>query len=130
MPKIAAGKEKPDRLQLNLRLDSHKDLYLMIKKAAQKENLSLNRWVINALRVAVGYGETEKKPDPIELQKQIIRLEKRLAKLEKPPEKKRPDYEGIRDEVLVKLKLGSKSIAYRTAEKALNSFIKALEKVE
>ena len=41
-----------DRVQLNLRLDGHRDLLETIKKVAAAERLSVNAWVIRTLEQA------------------------------------------------------------------------------
>jgi predicted HicB family RNase H-like nuclease len=46
---------------LNLRLDGHRELYDAVKAAAAERNTSVNQFVINTLRAAVGW-EVEKHP--------------------------------------------------------------------
>lgn len=43
-----------ERIQLNLRLDGHKDLYDAVKAEAARQNTSVNSFVVNALKVAIG----------------------------------------------------------------------------
>jgi uncharacterized protein (DUF1778 family) len=66
-----------ERLQLNLRLDGHKELYEAVKAAAAKTDTSVNQFVINALRAALGW-EVEQTPSP----QKVEALESRLASLE------------------------------------------------
>lgn len=66
-----------ERLQLNLRLDGHKELYEAVKEAAQERDTSVNQFVINALRAALGW-EVEESPSP----QKVEALEERLASLE------------------------------------------------
>jgi hypothetical protein len=44
------------RLQLNLRMDGHWELLEAVKEAAQAQDISVNQFVINALRASVGWG--------------------------------------------------------------------------
>jgi uncharacterized protein (DUF1778 family) len=66
-----------ERLQLNLRLDGHKELYEAVKEAAGERDTSVNQFVINALRAALGW-EIEESPSP----PKVEALEERLASLE------------------------------------------------
>lgn len=50
-----------DRIQLNLRLDGHRELLDAIKTQAEAQDISVNAFVIRALRIAVG-GEAELAP--------------------------------------------------------------------
>ena len=52
-----------ERIQLNLRLDGHKDLYEAVKDAAARQNASVNAFVINALKAAVGWEMTNHTAD-------------------------------------------------------------------
>jgi hypothetical protein len=52
-----------ERIQLNLRLDGHKDLYEAVKDAAARQNASVNAFVINALKAAVGWETTNHTTD-------------------------------------------------------------------
>ncbi|MBD1903739.1 type II toxin-antitoxin system HicB family antitoxin [Trichocoleus sp. DQ-A3] len=71
---MSNGKE---RIQLNLRLDGHKDLYEAVKVAALEQDTSVNQFVINALKAALGWG------DEAAVSPQIATaIESRLAVLE------------------------------------------------
>ncbi|MBD1889319.1 toxin-antitoxin system HicB family antitoxin [Coleofasciculus sp. FACHB-SPT9] len=71
---MSNGKE---RIQLNLRLDGHKDLYEAVKVAASEQDTSVNQFVIDALKAALGW-EAEAAVSP-----QIVsEIESRLALLE------------------------------------------------
>ncbi|MBD2504591.1 toxin-antitoxin system HicB family antitoxin [Anabaena azotica] len=48
-----------ERLQLNLRLDGHRELYEAVKAEAAKQNTSVNSFVINALQTAVGWQQEQ-----------------------------------------------------------------------
>jgi hypothetical protein len=65
------------RIQLNLRLDGHKELYEAVKAAAAEQDTSVNQFVINALKAALGW-EVEQTPSP----EKVGVLEERLASLE------------------------------------------------
>jgi uncharacterized protein (DUF1778 family) len=65
------------RIQLNLRLDGHKELYEAVKAAAAEQDTSVNQFVINALKAALGW-EVEQTPSP----EKVEVLEERLASLE------------------------------------------------
>lgn len=43
-----------ERIQLNLRLDGHKELYEAVKAEAARQNTSVNSFVVSALKKAVG----------------------------------------------------------------------------
>ncbi len=78
-----------ERLQLNLRLDGHKELYEAVKAAAAERDTSVNQFVINALRAALGW-EVEDSPSPQKveaLESRLASLEERLAALEEQPGK-------------------------------------------
>jgi uncharacterized protein (DUF1778 family) len=47
-----------ERLQLNLRLDGHRELYEAVKAEAAKQDTSVNSFVINALKAAVGWQQS------------------------------------------------------------------------
>lgn len=47
-----------ERLQLNLRFDKYKDLYEAIKAEAKQQNISVNQFVVDALKRTLGQ-ETE-----------------------------------------------------------------------
>lgn len=69
------------RIQLNLRLDGHKELYEAVKTAAAEQDTSVNQFVINALRAALGW-EVEQTPSPEKteaLEQRLASLEQRLA---------------------------------------------------
>jgi len=53
------GKE---RIQMNVRLDGHNDLYEAVKLEAARQDTSVNTFVINALKVALGWEDTESPP--------------------------------------------------------------------
>lgn len=44
-----------DRIQLNLRFDRYKDLYEAVKAKAKEQDVSINEFVVNALKVALGW---------------------------------------------------------------------------
>ena len=48
-----------ERIQLNLRLDGHADLMQAIKDAASAQGISVNRFVIDALKSALRLQENE-----------------------------------------------------------------------
>jgi uncharacterized protein (DUF1778 family) len=88
-----------ERLQLNLRLDGHKELYEAVKAAAAKADTSVNQFVINALRAALGW-EVEDSPSSQKVEvlesrlasleerlAVVVNLEERLAALEEQPGK-------------------------------------------
>ena len=53
-----------ERIQLNLRLDGHRELLNAVKLEAEAAGISVNAFVLNALKIAVGQTETET-PIPI-----------------------------------------------------------------
>jgi uncharacterized protein (DUF1778 family) len=65
---------KQERIQLNLRLDGHKELYEAVKAAASEQDTSVNQFVINALRTVLGW--------EIPSLERTEALERRLASLE------------------------------------------------
>jgi len=69
--------DSKERIQLNLRMDGHRELYDAVKAAAAERNTSVNQFVVNALRAAVGW-EVEQTPSP----QKVGVLESRLASLE------------------------------------------------
>lgn len=73
------GQDIGDRLQLNLRLDKHKDLYEAIKAEAKEQNISINQFVVNALKRTLGQ-ETESTLSPEALSELEERLEERLVR--------------------------------------------------
>ena len=69
-----------ERIQLNLRLDGHKDLYGAVKAAAAEQNTSVNQFVINALKKALGWEiESAESPKTEVLESRLAALESRLA---------------------------------------------------
>ncbi|MCA1991534.1 MAG: hypothetical protein LDL41_05735 [Coleofasciculus sp. S288] len=70
-----------ERLQLNLRLDGHKELYEAVKEAAATRDTSVNQFVLNALRAALGWTvEESPSPQKVEaLESRLVSLEERLA---------------------------------------------------
>lgn len=52
-----------ERLQLNLRLDGQKELYEAVKDAAARQDTSVNTFVINALKAALGWEMTNHTTD-------------------------------------------------------------------
>jgi uncharacterized protein (DUF1778 family) len=48
-----------DRIQLNLRFDNQRELVEALKEAASREGKSLNRFVIDTLKTAIGLGENQ-----------------------------------------------------------------------
>jgi uncharacterized protein (DUF1778 family) len=71
---MSDGKE---RIQLNLRLDGHKDLYEAVKLAASQKDSSVNQFVINALKAALGR-DAEAALSP-QIESRLAVLESRLA---------------------------------------------------
>ena len=71
---MSNGKE---RIQLNLRLDGHKDLYEAVKLAASQKDTSVNQFVINALKAALGW-DHEAAVSP-QIESRLAVLESRLA---------------------------------------------------
>ena len=71
---MSNGKE---RIQLNLRLDGHKDLYEAVKLAASQKDTSVNQFVINALKAALGW-DNEAAVSP-QIESRLAVLESRLA---------------------------------------------------
>lgn len=67
-----------DRLQLNLRLDKYKDLYEAIKAEAKQQNISVNQFVVDALKKTLGQ-EIESISSPEALKELERRLEERLV---------------------------------------------------
>lgn len=53
-----------ERVQLNLRLDGQKELYEAVKAEATRQNTSVNSFVINALKAALGW-ETENQANQV-----------------------------------------------------------------
>lgn len=49
-----------ERVQLNLRLDGHKELYEAVKAEAARQNTSVNSFVVDALKVALGWEVEER----------------------------------------------------------------------
>lgn len=70
-----------ERIQLNLRLDGHRELYDAVKVRATTENTSVNQFVINALRSALGWEliESTLSPKTEVLESRLAALEERLA---------------------------------------------------
>jgi hypothetical protein len=68
------------RIQLNLRLDRHPEMYEIIQERAKLEGLSINDFAIDLLRQGLGL-ETGKTPIG-EMRASIEAMEKRLTKLE------------------------------------------------
>lgn len=56
--------DSKERIQLNLRLDGHKELYEAVKIEASRQKTSLNSFVINALKAALGW-ETDETPSEL-----------------------------------------------------------------
>lgn len=75
---MSDGKE---RIQLNLRLDGYKELYDAVKVSAAEQDTSVNQFVINALKAALGWevktSIPHKKTEAIE--QRLALLEERLA---------------------------------------------------
>lgn len=68
-----------ERIQLNLRFDKHKDLYEAIKAEAKEQNISINQFVVNALKRTLGR-DTESTLSPKALSELEVRLEERLVR--------------------------------------------------
>ena len=68
-----------ERIQLNLRFDKHKDLYEAIKAEAKEQDISINQFVVNALKRTLGR-ETESTSSPEALSELEERLEERLVR--------------------------------------------------
>jgi hypothetical protein len=72
-----------ERLQLNLRLDGHRELYEAVKAEATRLDTSVNSFVINALKAAVGW-QQEQAPDKqtsLSLEAILEAVENRLDKI-------------------------------------------------
>jgi len=67
-----------ERLQLNLRFDKYKDLYEAIKAEAKQQNISVNQFVVDALKKTLGQ-ETESISSPKALKELERQLEERLV---------------------------------------------------
>ena len=67
-----------ERIQLNLRFDKHKDLYEALKAEAKEQNISLNQFIVNALKRTLGR-DTESTSSPEALSELEGRLEERLV---------------------------------------------------
>jgi uncharacterized protein (DUF1778 family) len=70
---------KQERIQLNLRLDGHKELYEALKVAASDQDTSVNQFVINALKAALGWKATPSPQKVGVLEERLASLEERLA---------------------------------------------------
>lgn len=68
-----------ERIQLNLRFDKHKDLYERLKAEAREQNISINQFVVNALKKTLGR-EAESISSPEALEQLEGRLEERLVR--------------------------------------------------
>jgi hypothetical protein len=68
-----------ERIQLNLRLDGHKELYEAVKAVAAEQDTSVNAWVINAMRSALGWSPIESPARAQALEERLAVLEERLA---------------------------------------------------
>ncbi len=68
-----------ERIQLNLRLDGHKELYEAVKAVAASQNTSVNAWVINAMKSALGWSPVESSAKSQILEERLAVLEERLA---------------------------------------------------
>lgn len=69
-----------DRVQLNIRLDNHPEIYKLIKERAKKEGSSMNEYAINVLSRELGL-DIDQTPVAQALER-ISSLEKRMEKLE------------------------------------------------
>lgn len=69
-----------DRVQLNIRLDKHPEIYELIKQRAKKEGSSVNDYAINVLGRELGL-DLDQTPVAQALER-ISSLEKRMEKLE------------------------------------------------
>lgn len=67
-----------ERLQLNLRFDKYKDLYESIKAEAKQQDISVNQFVVDALKRTLGQ-ETESISSLDALKELERRLEERLV---------------------------------------------------
>lgn len=67
-----------ERLQLNLRFDKYRELYESIKVEAKEQNISVNQFVVDALKRTLGQ-ETESVGSPEALKELERRLEERLV---------------------------------------------------
>jgi len=76
--------DQKERIQLNLRLDGHRELYDAVKARAAETNTSVNQFGINALRASLGWEPIESasglRPDQPTPKTEV--LEERLAALE------------------------------------------------
>jgi transposase-like protein len=71
--------DQRERIQLNLRLDGHKELYEAVKAAAAEQDTSVNAWVINAMRSALGWEPLNSPTRSQALEERLAVLEERLA---------------------------------------------------
>jgi hypothetical protein len=71
--------DQRERIQLNLRLDGHKELYEAVKAEAAEQNTSVNAWVINAMRGALGWEPLNSPARSQALEERLTVLEERLA---------------------------------------------------
>jgi len=67
-----------ERLQLNLRFDKYKDLYESIKAEAKEQDISINQFVVDALKRTLGQ-ETQSISSQDALTELEGRLEERLV---------------------------------------------------
>ncbi len=70
---------KQERIQLNLRLDGHKEMYEALKVAASDQDTSVNQFVINALKAALGWKTAPSPQNVGVLESRLASLEERLA---------------------------------------------------
>ncbi len=69
-----------ERLQLNLRMDGQRELYEAVKAEAQRQGVSINQFVLGALRAAVGQPQAVGTSPALE--ERLAVLENRLAQVE------------------------------------------------
>lgn len=68
-----------ERLQLNLRFDKYKDLYEAIKAEAKQQNISVNQFVVDALKKTLGQETENISSSPKALKELERQLEERLV---------------------------------------------------
>lgn len=70
-----------ERIQLNLRLDGQRELYDQIKLAATRQGTSINAFVVNALKAALGMPneESQSQTDASSLETIVERVKSELV---------------------------------------------------
>ena len=71
-----------ERLQLNVRMDGQRDLYEALRDAAQRQGLSINQFVLGAIRAAVGMEAPQANDATKALAADLALVKERLAQVE------------------------------------------------